>query len=55
MRLRDEAVFQYALDRQIPIAFSMAGGYGKDIESTIKIHFQTIQTALHYQQQYKAS
>jgi acetoin utilization deacetylase AcuC-like enzyme len=55
MRLRDEAVFQYALDRQIPIAFSMAGGYGKDIESTIKIHFQTIQTALYYQQQYKAS
>jgi acetoin utilization deacetylase AcuC-like enzyme len=54
MRLRDEAVFQYALDRQIPIAFSMAGGYGKEIESTIKIHFQTIQTALHYQQQYKA-
>jgi acetoin utilization deacetylase AcuC-like enzyme len=52
MRLRDEAVFQYALDRQIPIAFSMAGGYGKEIESTIKIHFQTIQTALHYQQQY---
>jgi acetoin utilization deacetylase AcuC-like enzyme len=54
MRLRDEAVFQYALDRQIPIAFSMAGGYGKEIESTIKIHFQTIQTALDFQQQYKA-
>ena len=52
MRQRDEYVFQYGLDRQIPIAFSMAGGYGKEIESTVDIHFQTIQTALHYQQQF---
>jgi acetoin utilization deacetylase AcuC-like enzyme len=52
MRLRDEMVFQYALDRQLPIAFSMAGGYGKEIESTVDIHFQTIKTALHFQKQY---
>ena len=49
---RDECVFQFALDRQIPIAFSMAGGYGKEIQSTVDIHFQTIQTALQYQQRY---
>jgi hypothetical protein len=30
----------------------MAGGYGKEIESTIAIHFQTIQTALQFQQRY---
>jgi acetoin utilization deacetylase AcuC-like enzyme len=52
MRKRDEMVFQYALDRQIPIAFSMAGGYGKEIESTVDIHFQTIKTALQFQKQY---
>ncbi len=52
MRLRDAAVFEYTLDRQIPVAFSMAGGYGKEIESTIAIHFQTIQTALQFQQRY---
>ena len=52
MRLRDEMVFQYALSRQLPIAFSMAGGYGKEIESTVDIHFQTIKTALHFQKQY---
>ena len=52
MRLRDEIVFQYALDRQLPIAFSMAGGYGKEIESTVDIHFQTIKTALQFQSQY---
>jgi acetoin utilization deacetylase AcuC-like enzyme len=52
MRERDECVFQYGLDRQIPIAFSMAGGYGVEIQSTVDIHFQTIQSALHYQKKY---
>ena len=52
MGKRDETVFQYALDKQIPLAFAMAGGYGKTIESTVEIHCQTIATALRYQQQY---
>ena len=52
MGQRDECIFQFALDRQIPIAFSMAGGYGKEIQSTVDIHFQTIQTALQYQKRY---
>lgn len=52
MRQRDERVFQYGLDRQIPIALSMAGGYGREIQSTVDIHFQTIQTALQYQQRF---
>lgn len=45
MHLRDQTIFQYGLDRQIPIAFSMAGGYGKDMDVTVDIHLQTIQTA----------
>ena len=52
MRRRDEAVFQFAVERNLPVAMSMAGGYGKEIESTVDIHFQTIGIALHYQQQY---
>lgn len=52
MRLRDETVLQYALDRNLPIALSMAGGYGKEIESTVQIHFQTIKTALEFQNRY---
>ena len=52
MRLRDETVFQFALARKLPVAISMAGGYGKDIGSTVDIHFQTIQTALQFQKQY---
>ena len=52
MRLRDEMVFQYALSKKLPVAMSMAGGYGKEIESTVDIHFQTIKTALQFQKQY---
>ena len=52
MRLRDETVFQYALSKKLPVAVSMAGGYGKEIESTVDIHFQTIKTALQFQKQY---
>jgi len=52
MQRRDEMVFQYAKEGQIPLALSMAGGYGKNIETTVDIHFQTIQSALKLQQQY---
>ncbi|MBU3620469.1 histone deacetylase [Polynucleobacter sp. CS-Odin-A6] len=52
MRQRDECVFQFGLDHRIPIAFSMAGGYGKEIQSTVDVHFQTIKTALRYQKNY---
>jgi len=52
MQQRDKVVFQYALDRKLPLAISMAGGYGKEIASTVDIHFQTIQTALPFWQQY---
>lgn len=52
MRQRDEAVFQYGLDQHIPLAFCMAGGYGREIDTTVAIHLQTIQTALRFQQQY---
>jgi hypothetical protein len=30
----------------------MAGGYGKEIGSTVEIHYQTIQTALRFQLRY---
>ena len=52
MRQRDETVFQFALDCNLPVAFSMAGGYGKEIESTVDIHFQTIETATAFQARY---
>ena len=49
---RDEMVLQYAMGHQIPLALSMAGGYGKNIETTVDIHFQTIKSALKFQMKY---
>ncbi len=52
MRIRDETVFEFAAHRKCPVAFSMAGGYGKNIDSTVDIHFQTIKTALRFYEQH---
>lgn len=39
---RDETVFGYAHEHKIPVAVTMAGGYGRDIEQTVAVHIQTI-------------
>ncbi len=42
---RDEAVFSHARQHEIPVAVTMAGGYGRDIEQTVAVHIQTIRLA----------
>ncbi|MBN9358028.1 MAG: histone deacetylase [Herbaspirillum huttiense] len=42
---RDETVFGYAREHKIPVAVTMAGGYGRDIEQTVAVHIQTIRLA----------
>lgn len=42
---RDETVFAYAREHKIPVAVTMAGGYGRDIEQTVAVHLQTIRLA----------
>ena len=42
---RDRRVFSAAQERGIPVAVSMAGGYGKDIADTVAIHFGTLKLA----------
>ena len=42
---RDRRVFKHSLDRRIPVAVSMAGGYGRDIQTTVDLHRQTLQHA----------
>ena len=42
---RDRLVCETARDRGIPIAITMAGGYGKQIEQTVAIHLQTVMIA----------
>lgn len=46
MRERDARVFRFAAALGVPIAVTMAGGYGHDIELTAQIHAATIGEAL---------
>lgn len=45
MRARDERVFAFAGRLAVPIAVTMAGGYGRDIDVTVELHLQTIRLA----------
>jgi acetoin utilization deacetylase AcuC-like enzyme len=49
---RDKRVMQAALERQIPIAVTMAGGYCETIEETVQIQFNTIQLAQQFHEQH---
>lgn len=42
---RDEYVLTTLRRKNIPVAVTMAGGYGNDISDTVDIHFRTVQTA----------
>jgi acetoin utilization deacetylase AcuC-like enzyme len=42
---RDQLVFNLCQTKGIPIAVTLAGGYGQDITQTVAIHLQTIQAA----------
>ncbi len=46
---RDQYVFNWARDRHIPVAITMAGGYAHQIQETVAVHAQTIKTARGYQ------
>jgi acetoin utilization deacetylase AcuC-like enzyme len=42
---RDELVLRWLRERRIPVALSMAGGYGRDIALTVDVHRQTLRLA----------
>jgi acetoin utilization deacetylase AcuC-like enzyme len=42
---RDAAVLGTLAARHIPVAIAMAGGYARDIEDSVEIHANTLQTA----------
>jgi acetoin utilization deacetylase AcuC-like enzyme len=44
---RDRRVLTFARERAVPVALSMAGGYGRVVQDTVEIHFGTICAALH--------
>ena len=39
---RDRQVFDALRERGIPVAVSMAGGYGTDIDATVAVHLRTV-------------
>ena len=45
---RDRRVFDWAWQRRIPLAFSMAGGYGVNINETVQVQMNTYRVALEY-------
>jgi acetoin utilization deacetylase AcuC-like enzyme len=42
---RDALVLSWLRERRIPVAISMAGGYGRDISITADIHYRTLELA----------
>jgi acetoin utilization deacetylase AcuC-like enzyme len=42
---RDKMVLEACRDRGIPVAVTMAGGYARNVEDTVNVHFQSIKRA----------
>ena len=49
---RDRRVLAAARERRIPVALSMAGGYGRVIDDTVRVHLGTIRAAVASWQQW---
>ncbi len=43
---RDRKVFEACVAHRVPVAVSMAGGYGHDVHNTVAVHLGTLQEAL---------
>jgi acetoin utilization deacetylase AcuC-like enzyme len=48
LEARDRRVFDWAWQRRIPLAFSMAGGYGVNIDDTVQVQMNTWRVAMEY-------
>ncbi|CAB1060536.1 Deacetylases, including yeast histone deacetylase and acetoin utilization protein [Olavius sp. associated proteobacterium Delta 1] len=49
---RDALVFQHCHRAGMPVAVTLAGGYAPQVQDTVDINFQTILTALEFQQRF---
>ncbi|MDB5943815.1 MAG: Histone deacetylase-like protein [Ramlibacter sp.] len=48
LEARDRRVFDWALNKRVPLAFAMAGGYGVRIEDTVQVQVNTFSVAAQY-------
>lgn len=46
MMARDQRVFDWAWQRRLPLVMVMAGGYGREIDSTVRVQVNTYRVAL---------
>ena len=53
LEARDRRVFDWAFQRRVPLAFSMAGGYGLQIEDTVQVQLNTFRVAAQYWQRWQ--
>jgi len=54
MQARDQCVFDWAWRHRLPVVMTMAGGYGRVIDSTIRVQANTYRVALTYWQRWQA-
>jgi acetoin utilization deacetylase AcuC-like enzyme len=54
LQARDARVFAWAAERGVPCAVAMAGGYNKNVETTVQIHFNTVAMAADYARRWQA-
>ncbi len=50
---RDRRVFDWCFERSIPLAFAMAGGYGKQLEDSVQVQVNTFSVAQDYWQRWQ--
>jgi acetoin utilization deacetylase AcuC-like enzyme len=55
MEARDRRVLDWAWQRRIPLAMAMAGGYGRDIETTLRVQLNTWRLAVSHAQRWQAA
>jgi acetoin utilization deacetylase AcuC-like enzyme len=48
LEARDRRVFDWAWQREVPLAFAMAGGYGERLEDTVQAQVNTFRVATQY-------
>jgi acetoin utilization deacetylase AcuC-like enzyme len=53
LEARDRRVFDWAWQRRIPLAFTMAGGYGRNLEDTLQAQLTTWRVAQQYHQRWQ--
>jgi acetoin utilization deacetylase AcuC-like enzyme len=49
LKSRDKAVYDFAARHGLPVVVTMAGGYGRDLDQTVAVHYNSIKVALRCQ------